>query len=94
MRYKFRYWDYRPSLAFGIALALTLPPKNKEGNDIHRFPLHILKLYSNLLQRYNYATVVRDGRKILNTTLANYLDLVAAYAHLDNFFGNNLSALL
>ena len=70
------------------------PPKNKEGNDIHRFPLHILKLYSNLLQRYNYATVVRDGRKFLNATLANNFNLVSADAHLNQFVSNSLCTLL
>ena len=95
LRYKFRYWDYRPSPAFGIALSLTPPQKkNKEGNDIHRFPLHILKLYSNLLQRYNYATVVRDGRKFLNATLANNFNLVSADAHLNQFVSNSLRTLL
>ena len=94
MRYKFRYWDYRPSLALGIALCLPPPKKNKEGNDIHRFPLHILKLYSNLLQRYNYATVVRDGRKFLNATLANNFNLVSADTHLNQFVSNSLCTLL
>ena len=94
LRYKIRYWDYRPALTLGIALGLTLPQKNKEGNDIHRFPLHILKLYSNLLQRYNYATVVRDGRKFLNATLANNFNLVSADAHLNQFVSNSLCTLL
>ena len=81
----------------GMLTSERIHPPKKGGKQLNLLPTLLGEQYNymlELLQRYNYATVVRDGRQILYATLGNNLNLVAAYTHLNEFVSNNLSTLL
>lgn len=54
----------------------------------------LISCYAILLQFYSSATVVWIWIQVVYATLGSGLDLVAAYAHLDELCNNGLSTAL